>query len=129
MEDILIQGAKDTYFTPSVNFNVETGVCELGGESYLEETVKFYDPLIKWVKDFGILEKRDLTFNFKLIYFNTSSSRCLLSILKELKSYKNRGGNVNVVWYHDPEDEDMIEEVEDFMEDANIEIELIELDD
>lgn len=127
MEDIIIQGAKDTYFTPSVNFNVEKGICELEGESYLEETVKFYDPLIKWIKDFGIIEKRPLEFNFKLIYFNTSSSRCILSILKELKSYKNRGGEVTINWYHDPEDEDMIEEVEDFMEDANIEIELIEL--
>ena len=52
MENIDIKGFKDDFFIPTVNFNAETGVCEIAGESYLEETVEFYAPLIKWLEEY-----------------------------------------------------------------------------
>jgi len=125
MENIHIVGSHDVFFVPSVNFDTETGICELAGESYLEETVEFYTPLIQWLKTFIEEEARPMTFNIKLTYFNTSSSRCILDILNILKIYEENGGTVIVNWYFDPDDSDMEEEIEDYMIDSELKITLI----
>jgi len=125
MENIHIVGSHDVFFVPSVNFDAETGICELAGESYLEETVEFYTPLIQWLKTYIEEEARPITFNIKLTYFNTSSSRCILDILNILKIYEENGGTVIVNWYFDPDDSDMEEEIEDYMIDSELKISLI----
>ena len=128
MKNIYIEGSHDAYFIPTVDFNVETGICELLGESYLEETIKFYTPLFNWLKEYITQEKKPIIFNFKLSYFNTSSSKCIVDILNMLKKYKEEGGEVNVFWYYDEKDEDVeeeLEEVEDFMLETNLKIKLV----
>lgn len=125
MENIHIVGSHDVFFVPSVNFDAESGICELAGESYLEETVEFYTPLIQWLKTYIEEEARPITFNIKLTYFNTSSSRCILDILNILKIYEENGGTVIVNWYFDPDDSDMEEEIEDYMIDSELKISLI----
>ncbi len=125
MENLEIKGSRDVYFIPSVDFNAETGSCVLAGESYLEETVKFYMPLYEWLKKYTTDEKKAIEFNFKLSYFNTSSSRCILDILNILKDYEENNGEVTVNWYYDAEDTDMEEEVEDYMIESELKINLI----
>ncbi len=127
MENLYIEGSKGVYFIPTVNFNADTGVCELSGESYLEETIKFYNPLIDWLKRYFEEVGKKLTFNFKLTYFNTSSSKCIVDILKLLKSYKDKGYEVEVNWYYDDSIDDIeeeLEEVEDFILETGLEINL-----
>lgn len=125
MENIEIKGYKDDYFIPTVNFNAETGVCELAGESYLEETVEFYTPLLKWLEEYTTVEKRPLTFNFKLTYFNTSSSKRILDIMLMLKEYEENGGAVVANWFIEDDDSDMEDEVEDFKIASDLDIKII----
>lgn len=120
MENIFIEGS-EIYFTPEVNFNATTGICEIAGESYLEETYAFYDPLYKWLKEY-ITIKQPLTFNIKLRYMNTSSSKCMLVMLKILKNYQDDGGKIVVNWFIDKEDDDMQEEVEDILRETEMPI-------
>lgn len=120
MENLYITGQSETYLIPTVDFNAETGVCELAGESYLEETYAFYEPVYKWLREYTKEVEKPITFNMRLTYFNTSSSRCILDMLKILKDYQNRGGEVFVNWYLDEGDEDMEEEIEDFMIDTGL---------
>ena len=40
MENILIEGKHGVNFIPTVDFNADTGICELAGESYLEDTIE-----------------------------------------------------------------------------------------
>lgn len=47
-------------------------------------------------------------------YFNTSSSKCLYDILKEIKYLSDQGKEVNVRWYYEQDDEDMMEAGEDY---------------
>ena len=129
MEKIQIAGSHDVYFVPSVDFDPDTQSCLLAGESYLEETLEFYEPLMEWLERYFIEVDKKLTFNIKLTYFNTSSSRCVLDILNLLKDYEDSGGKVDINWYYDPEDSDMIEEVEDYMIDAELKIKMIVLKD
>lgn len=124
MENKIIKGSRGVYFIPTVNFSAETGVCELAGESFLEDTVEFYGPLIDWLKEY-IKTGKSLTFNFKLTYFNTSSSRSILDILNLLKSHEKAGGEVTVNWHYDERDIDMEEEIEDYMIESELEINMI----
>lgn len=121
MENIFIEGS-EVYFTPEVKFDFASGLCEIAGESYLEETYAFYDPLYKWLKEYINSTKRPLKFNIKLRYMNTSSSKCILVMLKILKTYTDEGGVVTVNWFIDKEDDDMQEEVEDILRETEMPI-------
>lgn len=124
MEDIKIEGYKDVYFVPTVNFSVETGECEIAGESFLEETEKFYNPLIDWIQQYIEEKNKPLKFIFKLNYFNTSSSRCILDLLKALKKYQEKGGEVTINWHYDEDDIDMEEALEDYIIETGLNINL-----
>jgi len=128
MENITLTSSSTTPYFPEVNFDFKSGVCEIKGESYMEETYKFYLPLINWIKEFTNDVKNKLELNIKLIYLNTSSTKCLLDILELLKDYEDQGGEVNVNWYYDQSDPDMIDEVEDFEAESGIKIKLIEFE-
>jgi len=125
MENLIIQGSHGDYDVPGVSFNSETGICELLGESYLEKTAEFYDRLLEWLEQYMKEVKQAVTFNFRLTYFNTSSSKRILYILLKLKEYEEKGGKVSTNWYYDEEDSDMEEDVEDFKIITNLKINLI----
>lgn len=125
MENLILKEVPDAPFYPSVNFDVDKGVCELAGESYMEETFKFYSPILDWLKKYKDEGKPSLEFNFKLTYFNTSSSRLILDILDILREFKEAGKQLTINWYYDKQDPDMEDEVEDFMIESGLEIEMI----
>ncbi len=125
MEDLKIQGSHQNFFIPTVNFNAKTGICEISGESFLEDTVEFYRPLIEWLTEYTTELKRPIAFIIKLTYFNTSTSRCILDILNLLKEYEDEGGEVLVNWHYDENDADMEEDIEDYMIDTGLKINLI----
>ncbi|MDA3954987.1 MAG: DUF1987 domain-containing protein [Bacteroidales bacterium] len=126
MENIILTSSPSTPYFPEVNFDIDKGVCEISGESYMEETYKFYLPLINWLKDYVKLIKKPLELNIKLIYLNTSSTKCVLDILEILKDFEDDSGQVKVNWYYDKSDPDMVDEVEDFEAESGIKIELKE---
>ncbi len=124
MENIKIKRSTETPYFPAVLFDAQSGICEISGESYMEETYKFYLPLISWLKEFMENINKPITFNIKLLYLNTSTSKCILDILELLRAYKIQGNKVVINWYYDAEDPDMIDEVEDFEAEAEIDITL-----
>jgi len=128
MKNIYIKGSHDSYFIPTVDFNADTGVCEISGESYLEETIKFYNPLFEWLNEYFTVLKKEITFKIKLTYFNTSSSKCIVDMLNMLKAYENSGGKVVINWYYDDNEEDIeeeLDEVEDFILETGLNINII----
>lgn len=124
LETLEITGEKDTYYTPHVLFNASTGHCLLEGESFLENTWGFYEQLRNWLEKYAETGQ-SIVFDFKMIYFNTSSSKGILELLLFLKEYEDQGNNVEVNWYYPTEDEDILEEAEDFIEDTHLDINLI----
>jgi len=119
MNNIHIKGTKDVYFVPEINFNTITGVCEISGESFLEDTLGFYQPLQTWLEKYLRLRK-PITVTIRLSYFNTNSARCILDILKLLRIYEFDGGEVTVNWYYQEDDIEMRETIEDFITDTGL---------
>ena len=124
LENLKIEGEKGTFFIPHVDFNAQTGLCKLEGESYLEDTWEFYGKLQQWLSAYTETGK-PLTFEFRLTYFNTSSSKGILDLMKTLKAYEDKIGQVSVTWYYPEEDEDNLEEAEDFREDTGLAINFV----
>ncbi|MDF9799947.1 hypothetical protein OKW21_005210 [Catalinimonas alkaloidigena] len=124
LKSLSIKGEKGTFYVPDVYFNAESGHCLIEGESYLENTWTFFGDLLNWLKVFTET-KKPIVFDFKLSYFNTSSSKGILQLLEFLQTYEEEGGQVTVNWYYPEHDEDLREEAEDFMIDTNLNINLL----
>ncbi len=115
MRHLIIQAVEDEYYRPIVDFNPHTGVCEISGESYLEQVDEFFNPLLNWLREYADTQADSLTFNFKLTYYNTSSSKKILEMLKLFTEFAQRGKKLTINWYYEPSDSDLIEDAEDFM--------------
>jgi hypothetical protein len=128
MKSLIIDAIPDSPYYPEVNFDATTGVCEMKGESYMEEAYKFYTPLLNWLREFALTEGNAVTFNVKLTYFNTNSSRLLLDMFDVLKKSLDAGHRVQINWYYETDDPDIKDEVEDFEIETGLTINLIPFD-
>ena len=100
--------------TPAINFDAGSGVLMLKGRSIPENSIEFYKPLNDWLDMYSEKPCQETTIDLKLEYFNTSSSKCILDLLKRLEKINQSGSKVNVNWYFEQDDEDMEEAGEDY---------------
>ncbi len=110
----------ETKTTPSVNFDAQTGVLSITGESYPDSALQFYQQLIDWLNEYIETSTQPITLNLKFSYFNTSTSKCILDMLSLLESAHAKGRGVEVVWHYRKDDEDMQESGEEFAQDINL---------
>ncbi|WP_299461262.1 DUF1987 domain-containing protein [uncultured Microscilla sp.] len=105
-------------YTPYICFDTDTNVFEVAGESYSEYTLEFFEPILSWLSDYLAQNSQSLTFNFRMNYFNTSTSRRFFEILKMLEDfYHQQNSELVVHWYAKSNDLDMIEAGEDYKDD------------
>jgi hypothetical protein len=95
------------------------------GRSTTENPVLFYKPLISIIKDGIKFTKGKIEIDFKLEYFNTTSSLVILNLLKQLQSLDAPGNEVIINWYYDDEDEDLLEIGQDYNHMLNSPINLV----
>lgn len=126
MNNLFIEPKKNT---PEIDFNFSTCVLNLSGRSFPEDASSFFKPVFDWLGEFLKFEKKDIVVNFKLKYFNTSSSKALLDILDLLDDYNNKYLSVKVNWYYDKFDDDIKESGEEFAEDLNLPFTILEIKD
>ena len=55
------------------------------GESYPEHTAQFFEPIVKWIRDFLSGQDQEFLLEIDLKYFNSSSSRILYTIFEMLE--------------------------------------------
>jgi len=122
MENLHLESEKSIFFSPYINFNADTGVCEIAGESYLEDAFAFYQKLRDWIDAYT---GQRLIVKFNLTYFNTSSSKGILGVVKAIKRQKEQGKEVFVTWYYPNDNYDLEMEGADFMRDTDLEFTLI----
>jgi len=96
MAALRIEPADDT---PLVIMDKEKEVFEISGKSMPEDVVGFYQPVFDWIDAYkkDPLEKTVLVF--KLIYFNTASSKVFLDLLMKFESIIEKGFEVEVKWH------------------------------
>lgn len=127
MQNLSINQLHTDVSIPRVEFNAETGHCLLAGEAYMEQPYVFYKPLYEWLNSYIKEVRKPIFFEVKLTYFNTSSSKFVLDILRILKRYEIEGGGVHLKWYLRAIDEDMREEIEDFSITSGLDIQVVDV--
>ncbi len=114
--------------TPSVNFDPETGILEIGGESYPENSHRFYSPIIKWLESYLEQVSRPVVFKITVSYLNTSSTKNMIDMLDRLEEAHDSGKAVSVEWYYDRENERARDTIEEFKEDFAMPFDIIPRD-
>jgi hypothetical protein len=122
METIKIQGTEDT---PKVTLDKEKEIMEISGRSLPEDVASFYDPVLTWLDEYAQSPNKKTVFNFKLVYFNTASSKLLLDILMKLEEIHEAGHDVLIRWHYPEDDEDMEEAGEEYSDIVDVPFEQV----
>jgi len=122
MEVIKIMGTDDT---PNVILDAANNNFEIAGRSLPEDVAAFYKPILEWIDNYTQSPNPKTIFCFKLIYFNTASSKMLLDILMKLEDLQSNGKEVLVNWYYPDDDEDMKEAGEEYADIVDVPFEQI----
>ena len=103
--------------TPLLSFKPDEGVFLLEGESYPEDTKKFYDAPLANVYAYLRQERvQPSKFVFRLKYFNSSSAKVLMDLFVAIEESANAGNTMSVEWHHAEDDDNMQELGEEFSE-------------
>ncbi len=111
MHDLFID---ETIKTPKIFFSPQAKKFEISGRSIPENSIEFYKPVFNWLASYIKSPLEDTTLNIKLEYFNTSSSKCIVEILKKFELLIKKEKRVTINWYYEEDDEDMLESGKDF---------------
>ena len=104
MSSLLIPG---TRVTPEILFEPEKGFLLMKGKSSPENALDFFTPLLDFIPRINTLSRLEILFQIE--YFNTSSSKCIFLVFKEFEKLHKSGIEINVNWYADEDDLDLIE--------------------
>lgn len=122
MKLLILEG---TNITPDISFDSETGKLSLKGRSIPENALEFYQPIFEWLDNYLEAPKSKTVVYVQFDYFNTSSSKCILDVLKRIDKVDEAGHDVLIKWYYDENDEDMMEAGEDYSALLNSPFELL----
>ncbi len=122
MEAIKLQGTDDT---PSVILDKAKGIFEFSGRSLPEDVNAFYEPILEWLSSYAEAPNSETSVTFKLVYFNTASSKLILDILLKFEEIGEAGSNVQINWYYPEDDEDMEEAGDEYSDIVEIPIKKI----
>lgn len=115
METLILE---KTQSTPYIYFNPTTNILIIKGESFPENSAKFYAPVLEWLKEYlEGLKDETVSMQFEIIYFNSSTSKVFMTIFDMLQEEAEKGKNISVHWLCDKENETAIECGEEFKED------------
>lgn len=128
MEKLSIAQTKST---PEVEFNPDTGLLYISGQSYPENAYKFYEPILTWLGDYldTVNEDTTLLIDLHLPYINTSSTKCFMMLLEKLDNAYQSGKKIQVQWRYNADNESELECAEEFKEDLSIPFHIIPKED
>jgi hypothetical protein len=121
LENLYIESSERT---PKIDFRAD-GTLYMSGESYPEDSRKFYIEVFDWFDEFIKSNPEKAHLTLKMRYFNSSSSKVIYEIFDLMEELAQNNTDTTVIWMYDEEDDTMeeygVEFKEDF-EDMNIEL-------
>ena len=104
--------------SPQVDFKFDTRTLSLRGESYPENAAAFYGEGISRLKDYLAQQNgTQIEVNIALAYFNSSSTKMLFNLIAALNDAVEAGNRVTLNWYHDEDDDTILEFGQELSED------------
>jgi hypothetical protein len=124
MEPLQIEGTKTT---PTVKFDGTQGFFEIKGKSNPSNTLDFYKLLYDWLDEYAKAPAALSDVHILYEYFNTSTSKCLLTFFKKLEDISRAGKEVVINWHYEKGDGDMLEAGKDFSSIIHLPFKLVEI--
>lgn len=106
MNNLFIAATKRT---PEISFNTN-GQLSISGISIPENVNDFYKSAFDWLDDFYHDHPNRLSLTIQFEYLNTSSTSCILKILRKIKSIAGQTTKLFIVWKYESDDDDMLEQ-------------------
>jgi len=116
-----------TATTPTIEFDLVAGFLEIKGRSIPENSIAFYLPLYAALDEFVANPKSKLNVIIQLEYYNSSSSVCILNVLKKLESLSKSGTVIKVKWVYEAEDEDTLNAGKNFQNIIRLPFEMVKI--
>lgn len=114
-----------TSATPYILVDEEKSYMKFSGESFPENVIKCYGEVSAWLNRYLVTPFGEFTFDFEMIYFNSSTSKVLTSMFSMLNEAAKEN-HVVVNWCCSEDNDIMIEYGEEFKKDnPNIEFNII----
>ena len=79
------------------------------GRSIPENPGEFYRPVHEWVTKYKANHNSTSKIELGFEYINTSSTKWIYTIIKELSEMRGIVSNAKITWYYEEGDEDMCE--------------------
>jgi hypothetical protein len=96
--------------SPEVDFRFDQHTLSLRGESYPENAAAFYGDVIARLQAYLAAQSGGrIEMNIALAYFNSSSTKMLFNLIEALNDAVQAGNTVVLNWYHDEEDDTILE--------------------
>ncbi|MFP4155640.1 MAG: DUF1987 domain-containing protein [Halothiobacillaceae bacterium] len=116
MDKLHIPATSDT---PEIDFDFGGRRLLIKGESYPESAANFYGPILENTDRFlgGLTADDRVEVHVELRYFNSSSTKMLFTFFDRLNASAESGVRVDLHWYHDIEDDMILEFGEELAED------------
>lgn len=128
-EDILLK--HPTYYhpptnkTPGIEIDSDNGYFIFKGRSNPKYASSFYYPVMQKIEHY-ITQPKDKTYAmFYLEYFDSASSKLILSIIHHLKKVKEKGHSLQIEWHYLENDEDICDTGETFEELTGLEFNFV----
>lgn len=86
---------------------LEPGRIFIMGRSIPENPGEFYKPVYEWISEYVVKHKGKSKIDIGFEYINTSSTKWIYTILKELAGLNEICDNASVTWYFEQGDDDM----------------------
>lgn len=113
---------------PTIILDKASSRLEFHGKSMLEDARAFFKPVMEWIDEYSVNPNERTEVIYKMTYFNTSSSKLILDMMRKFAYIYENGHDIEVHWYYTEDDEDMLEAGEIYAERVKVPIKLINWD-
>jgi hypothetical protein len=100
--------------TPEVSLDKELGELKLVGRLYPENPFAFFDTINVWLDYYFSINPSKLNIFLNISYYNTTSSKLLLNLLKKISSFRSQSFELSITWQYEKEDEEMQKTIANF---------------
>ena len=99
----------ETSSSPAVILDSANNRFSLKGRSLLEDSFKFYKPIINWMEEYSKNPNPSTVFEINMEYINSSTTKHLVRLLMYLEDIYKRKNEVKVIWKYLYEDDLMLQ--------------------
>ncbi|MBB3696268.1 DUF1987 domain-containing protein [Flammeovirga yaeyamensis] len=124
MNDLIINKNSKNIQIPQVTLKYNESSGNIYGQSFHITAAELYREITMWIDEYFVL-KNDLSLTFGITYFDTASSKGIFNVLETLKKWQLKGKKISIVWYVLENDDDLLEDIEELSESADVHISTI----